>query len=74
MQSKETPSTNLTNSADPLNRSGRDRPIKFRFIRVFAVTVQVIISLAIFDLQGRVLGSDWVARNQEAAYGRNARR
>lgn len=50
------------------------RPIKFRFLRAFGVTLGILISLGFFHLLGKIFGKEWENSRRPAVYGKNAQR
>ncbi|HNT76924.1 MAG TPA: AarF/ABC1/UbiB kinase family protein [Anaerolineae bacterium] len=56
------------------NNSSTQRAVRFRFLRAFGVTFWIVISLSLFDLLGKLFGTEWANSRRPAVYARNARR
>lgn len=50
------------------------RPARFRFLRAYAGTLRILISLGWFHLLGKFFGREWEDSRKAAVYGMNARR
>lgn len=57
-----------------LNHSATGRPVRFRFLRAFSVTLGIAISIGLFHLLGKLFGTEWEAARMPVVYGRNARK
>ncbi len=52
----------------------KSRPVRFRFLRAFSVTLGIALDISLFHLLGKLLGSEWEAARMPAVYGKNARK
>lgn len=68
------PAIVFNDNSETLNQSTNNRPIRFRFVLAFWVTLRIIISLSIFHLLGKFFGTEWENSRMPAVYGKNAQR
>jgi predicted unusual protein kinase regulating ubiquinone biosynthesis (AarF/ABC1/UbiB family) len=61
-------------NSENLSDSANNRPVRFRFIRVFGVTFGILISLGFFQLCGKFFGKEWEISRRPVVYGKNAQR
>ncbi len=61
-------------SSNVSNDSSNNRPTRFRFLRAYGVTFEILISLGIFHLLGKFLGTEWENSRRTAVYSRNAQK
>jgi predicted unusual protein kinase regulating ubiquinone biosynthesis (AarF/ABC1/UbiB family) len=61
-------------NSENLSDSANNRPVRFRFIRVFGVTFGILISLGFFQLCGKFFGKEWENSRRPVVYGKNAQR
>ena len=61
-------------TAESMGDPANSRPMRFRFLRAFGVTLGIVISLGLFHLWGKFLGQEWENSRMPAVYGKNARR
>jgi len=66
--------TVLSDAVENTSALANNRPAKFRFLRVFGVTLGIVINLGIFHLLGKVFGMEWENSRRAAVYGKNAQR
>lgn len=66
--------TTLRDAVENTSALVNNRPAKFRFLRVFGVTLGIVINLGVFDLLGKVFGIEWENSRRAAVYGKNAQR
>jgi len=75
MNQKElSPQSDSVETVDALNPFTNQRPVRFRFIRAFGVTLGIMINLSFFHLMGKIFGKEWESARQPAVYGRNAQK
>ena len=67
-------SGSLNHNSENLSGSTSNRPVRFRFLRVFGVTFGILISLGLFQLWGKILWKEWENSRRQAVYAKNAQR
>ncbi len=68
------PTTAFNNNSDHPSDSANNRPLRFRFMRAYWGVSRIVISISIFHLVGKFLGTEWENSKKPQLYGQNARR
>ncbi len=63
-------------SPKPVSKSNpaNNRPVRFRFLRAFGVTIGIAINISLFHFVAKLFGTEWEASRMPGVYGRNAQK
>jgi len=73
MNPQNAPRQNASNKkTDSPKDFSSKRPIRFRFLRAFGVTLAIVINIGFFHLLGKFFGEEWENERRPTVYSRNA--